>query len=397
MRIAVSLGALALALSGCSMTSSGGEIPAAMAADAVTVVTPPARDPSELQVLFWSDEQREQRFRDMESWFAGHEVVASDTPRELPTGEPIGADHAASLRAYMEETNAAGVMILQDGKVRFEDYRLGFGPDQRWTSFSVAKSFTSTLLGAAIADGFIASIDEPVTDFVPEMAGTSYEGVSILQIAQMTSGVAWNEDYADPNSDVAMMARFAFEHGPDALTEQMSTLEREAAPGEKWLYKTVETNLLGLIVENAVGLTLAEYAKSKIVDPAGFGSDLFWISDPRGGSIGGCCLSITLADYARFGQFALDGGEGIVPDDWYVKSSTPAPAMANATPVSYGYQWWIYPEMDSYGAQGIFGQAITVVPEKKIVAVVVSNWPAAQNHPGRAAWLALVNRIAEAN
>lgn len=397
MRIAASLGIVALMLSGCSMSYSGEDIPSSMAVDAVTETTPPQRDPADLEVLFWNDDERSARFREMENWFAGHEVIAAAEPRALPEGEPLNEAQAKAMRSFMEDTNAAGVMVLQDGKKRFEEYRLGFGPDQRWTSFSVAKSFTSTLLGAAIHDGFIADIDQPVTAYVPAMAGTAYEGVTVKQIAQMTSGVAWNEDYADPNSDVAKMARFAIAQGANAMVAQMSTLTREAPAGEKWLYKTIETNLLGMIVENAVGLPLAEYAKTKIVDPAGFEGDLFWMVDARGGNVGGCCLSLSLADYARFGQFALDGGNGAVPEGWFVDSATPAPAMAGATPLSYGYQWWIYPEIEGFGAQGIFGQAVTIIPEKKLVVAVVGNWQTASNNPARARWRALVDEIAKAD
>src|SRR5690606_31812094 len=149
---------------------------------------------------------------------------------------------------------------LQDGRVRFEDYGAGFGPEQRWTSFSVAKSFTSTLLGAALRDGHIASLDDPVTQYVPGLSGSAYDDVSVRQLATMTSGVAWNEDYTDPASDVAQLNRFVVEHGPDAIVAQMRALPREAPPGEKWVYKTGETNLLGLLVENAVGMPLAAYA-----------------------------------------------------------------------------------------------------------------------------------------
>ena len=146
----------ALMLGGCSYGSAGGLDPLPAALEPVTVTAPPVRDPSELQVLFWSDEQRSDRFRDMESWFAGHEVPAATTPRALVQGEPLPDALAQEIRQTMADTGASGVMVHKGGSVRFEEYGLGFAPDQRWTSFSVAKSFTSTLLGAAVRDGFIA-------------------------------------------------------------------------------------------------------------------------------------------------------------------------------------------------------------------------------------------------
>ncbi len=365
-------------------------------APSVQLVQPPARDPADLQVLFWSDAQRAQRFREMEQWFSGHEVLAAQTPRMLPKGVPLSDGLQAELRALMAQTNAAGIMVLQDGHIRFEDYGLGFGPKDRWTSFSVAKSFTSTLLGAAIKDGHIASLDDPVTQYIPQLAGSAYDGVTVRQLATMTSGVKWNEDYTDPNSDVARMNLFTVQYGPDAIIMQMKGLEREATPGAKWVYKTGETNLIGVLVENAVGKPLAEYAKHKIVDPAGFAGDLFWMVDPRGGNIGGCCLSLQLADYARMGLFALEGGLGQVPDGWFAQAATAQVAFGPAAPgFGYGYQWWAYPG-GNFGAQGIFGQAITLVPAKKLVVAVVSNWPTATSGPLRDATLTLVEKIAAA-
>jgi len=358
----------------------------------VELVQPPARDPSELAVLFWNDAQRSERFRAMEQWFAGHEVPAAKTPRTLPKGKPLSPALQAELKALMRASNAAGIMVLEDGKVRFEEYGLGLGPNDRWTSFSVAKSFTSTLLGAAVKDGFIASLDDPVTKYIPGLAGSAYEGVSVRQLATMTSGVKWNEDYTDPNSDVAQMNRFVVEYGPDAIVAQMKALPREAEPGQKWVYKTGETNLIGLLVENAVGLSLAEYAQTKIVEPAGFAGGLFWMVDPRGGNIGGCCLSIRLSDYARMGLFALEGGKGAVPAGWFAEATGSAVDFGDSG-FGYGYQWWTYPGA-SFGAQGIFGQGITLFPDKGVVFAYIGNWKQANDGEERARFFALGQRVA---
>ena len=355
---------------------------------------PPARDQADLQVLFWTDAQRSERFRAMEQWFAGHEVPGATTPRALPAGAPLTDNLQAELKALIAETGTAGVMVLEDGKVRFEAYGLGLGAADRWTSFSVAKSFTSTLLGAAVKDGLIASMDDPVTKYIPGLAGSAYEGVTVRQLATMTSGVKWNESYTDPNSDVAQMNRFVVEYGADAIVAQMKQLPREAEPGAKWVYKTGETNLIGVLVENAVGRPLAEYAKDKIVDPAGFAGDMFWMIDPRGGNIGGCCLSITLADYARMGQFALDGGKGVVPEGWFSEAGSAQVTFGSDAPgFGYGYQWWTYPGA-TYGAQGIFGQGITLVPEKGLVVAYVGNWARASGGPERARLLGLTQKVA---
>lgn len=392
--------ALALSLAACTGAYRSAEgVEESVGIEAlpeVTLTEPPARDPSELQVLFWSDEQRAARFRDMESWFAGHEVPASQSPTALEQGAPLSAELQAELRAHMKDSNAAGIMVLQGGKIRFEEYGLGMSNTDRWTSFSVAKSFTSTLLGAAVKDGFIASMDDPVTTYIPELKGSAYDGVTVEQIATMTSGVAWNEDYTDPDSDVSQLNRFVVEYGPNAIVEQMKRLKREVPAGEKFVYKTGETNLIGLLVENAVGLSLAEYSQEKLVGPAGLEGGMFWMTDPRGGNVGGCCLSLRLADYARIGEFLRKGavgqdGASVVPDGWFAKAGSPLVDFGNG--FGYGYQWWTYPG-GNYGAQGIFGQSIAIFPQADLVVAVISNWPTATSGSLRTKGAGLVAKIA---
>jgi CubicO group peptidase (beta-lactamase class C family) len=358
----------------------------------VVVTQPPPRDPADLQVLFWTDEQRSQRFREMEKWFAGHEVPAPESTRPLPKGKPLSKALRAEITALMAQSNTAGLMVVVDGKVAFEHYGLGMGPKDRWTSFSVAKSFTATLLGAAVKDGHIASLEDPVTKYIPGLAGSAYEGVTVRQLATMTSGVKWNEDYTDPNSDVAQMNRFVVEYGAEAIVAQMKALPREAEPGAKWVYKTGETNLIGVLVENAVGKPLAEYAQAKIAAAAGFEGGMFWMVDPRGGNIGGCCLSLRLSDYARMGIFALEGGGAQVPVDWFAEATDSAVDFGDSG-FGYGYQWWTYPQ-GTYGAQGIFGQGITLFPDKRMVVAYIGNWAQASGGAERGQFLDLSRKIA---
>lgn len=369
--------ALALAMAGCAdgvaTTPTSTPTPAPLAVTQVTPVTPPSMDPRD-SLLFWSDARRSAAFRAMDTLFPGLEVAAPARARALPeAARPLPAAAQEKLRAFMATTQAAGVMVLQDGRIVFEEYGLGLGPADRWTSFSVAKSFTSTLLGAAIRDGVISGIDTPVTTILPELAGTAYDGVTVGQVATMTSGVGWNEDYTDPASDVARMLAIAPVAGESQAVTYARTLKRVAPAGQKWVYKTLETNLLGLIVERATGKTLAAYAAEKIARPAGFAGGLFWMQDLTGGNIGGCCISLRLSDYARMGQWVLEGAQPSVPPGWFAK--------AGGRPVDfgqgygYGYQWWAYPQ--GFGAQGIFGQAITIVPESRLVIAVVGNYPAA--------------------
>lgn len=329
------------------------------------------------EVLFWNQQQRDENFPAMEKLFPGHVVKAGGKVRALPAGKPLAIPEGA-LETAMTELNIAGMIVVQDGKVRLERYARGYGPEGRYTSFSVAKSFTSTLVGAAIRDGYIKSIDDPVTRYIPDLAGGGYDGVTVRQLLTMTSGVKWNESYTDPKSDVARMFIEAVPAGQDPTVAYMKKLPREAAPGSKWVYKTGETNLIGVLVERATKKTLADYLSEKLWKPWGMERDAFWMVNPAGNEVSGCCLSVSLRDYARMGLFALSGGKGVVPDGWFAAATT------NQVPVSpelgdrsgYGYQWWVLPG-GRYAAIGIFGQSIMIDPAKKLVIAISSAWPTA--------------------
>ncbi|VXD00039.1 serine hydrolase [Sphingomonas sp. AX6] len=370
-------------LAGCAaetQTVSPQGYPVAKDAVVSTAMTVAPGDMARMQqvgseILFWDQPTRERNFRNMEKIFPGYVVEAGSRVKALPAGVPLPVD-GATIDAYMKANNVAGLIVLQDGRVRLERYGLGFGREGRWTSFSVAKSFTSTLVGAAIKDGFIQSVDEPVTRYIPELAGSGYDGVTIAQLLTMTSGVKWNESYTDPNSDVARMYATPAPAGMDATVAYMRTLPRETTPGEKFVYKTGETNLIGVLVSNAIGdRSIATYLSEKIWKPYGMEADAFWMTDPSGQEVSGCCLSVSLRDYARMGQFALEGGAGLVPEGW-IAEATRAHVTLNAAGFGYGYQWWTYPG-EMYGGQGIFGQSITVDPKTRTVVAIVSAWPRA--------------------
>ena len=337
------------------------------------------------QVLFWTQEQRDANFPAMEKLFAGHVVRARGPVRVLPNGAPLKVD-SAWVDTWMADHNTAGLIVLQDGKVRLERYQRALSPTTRWTSFSVAKSFTSTAVGAAIRDGYIKSVQEPVTKYIPELAGSGYDGVTIEQLLTMTSGVRWNEDYTDPKSDVAQMFMRPVPPGEDATVAYMKTLPRADPPGTKWVYKTGETNLIGVLVRNATGKPLANYMSEKVFGPAGMEADGFWMVDAGGKEVAGCCLSIRLRDYARMGQFALEGGHGAVPAGWFTSATAPHAATGAGPGFGYGYQWWTYPG-GLYGGQGIFGQSITVDPKNRVVIAMLSAWPkASAREQSQARW-----------
>lgn len=365
------------------LTLAGAGLLAAFAPPAAIERTSPPGGEDNMQrqsteVLFWDDATRAQRFRRMEDYFPGIEVSPSPNPRALPAGDALPDTAKGLLDTYFARGDVVGMMVLDHGLVRYERYGLDFGPGQRWTSFSMAKSVTSTLFGAALKEGKIANLTDPVSDYLAGLKGSAYDEVTLAQLLTMTSGVAWNEDYTDPRSDVAVQFTIEPEPGESQVESYMKRLPREAPAGEKWVYKTGETNLIGALVEAAVGMPLAEYAKARLVDPAGFAGPMFWQTDLTGGNVGGCCLELSLADYARLGQFALEGGQGSVAPGWFTEAGAQHADLGDG--FGYGYQWWTYPG-GNFGAVGIFGQSITLFPAQGLVVVILSNWPAASGAP----------------
>lgn len=338
--------------------------------------------PKDLNVLFWSQVVRDQAFQAMEHLpnVPMNIIKAGGTPYPLPAGEPL----AINVDAYMANQRHAGLIILVDGKVRLEKYALGFSADKRWTSFSVAKSFTSTLVGAAVKDGYIRSLDDEVTQYIPALKGSAYDGVSVRQVLTMSSGVRWNEDYEDPKSDVAQFNLQQAVAGEDVTVTYMKKLPRAAKPGTVWNYNTGETNLIGVLVSSATGKTLADYLTEKVWKPYGMEMDAMWMLGASGHEVSGCCISASLRDYARLGQFTLGGGvaggKQVVPDNWFSEAVT-GYYNIGVPDRGYGYQWWTYAD-GSYAAQGIFGQGIFIDPKRKLVIASNGNWPKATDHEG---------------
>jgi CubicO group peptidase (beta-lactamase class C family) len=343
------------------------------------------------EILFWNQAQRDANFPTMEQHFPGSVAKASSRPYPLHAGKPLQLE---GVDAFMSANNTAGLIVVQNGKVRLERYARGYSAEGRYTSFSVAKSLTSTLVGAAVKDGFIKSVDDPVTRYIPDLAGSAYDGVSVKQVLTMTSGVKWNEDYTDPNSDVARMYANPVPPGTDPTVAYLRTLGREAEPGSKWVYKTGETNLIGVLVQKATGKTLTAYAEEKIWRPFGMERDLFWMIDESGHDIGGCCLSASLRDYARIGQFVLSGGKGVVPVNWFADATKAWSSIGDGR--GYGYQWWINAD-GSFQAQGIFGQLIHIDRKRKLVIVMSSAWPKATGKEFSLARVDFVDKIKAAS
>jgi CubicO group peptidase (beta-lactamase class C family) len=333
--------------------------------------------PTNRDLLFWNLEQRDAAFRALDRLpvlAKARPIPAGGTPRPLPAGAPLQLP--VDVDAYMAGQRSAALLVVHDGKLRLERYGLGFDNSGRWTSFSVAKSVTSTLVGAAIRDGHIRSMDDKVSTYIPDMKGSAYDDVSIRQLLTMTSGVQWNEDYGDPNSDVARFNNHKPEPGVDALVSYLRKLPRAAPAGTRWNYSTGETNLVGILVSTATKKPLATYLSEKIWVPAGMEQQATWILSKTGQEISGCCIQAAPRDYARIGLFILDGarvgGQPIVPDGW-LQEATREHIGTGRPGRGYGYQWWTRAD-GSFDARGIFGQGIFIDPKRKLVIVSNANW-----------------------
>ena len=351
-----------------------------LAGSAVAADPPVAFGGGGAAILKWTPQQQAWGYRNMEK--VGPVRVVRRGARVLPL--PAASHQISptitykgktySPESYMAAWRVSGLLVIKDGKVVLERYGLGRTPSERWTSFSVAKSMTSTLIGAAIQDGSIKSLNDPVTAYIPELKGSAYEGVTVRQLITMTSGVKWNEDYADMNSDVAKVGLSMLEPGVNPVVSYMRRLPREAEPGAKFVYKTGETDLAGILLSNAVHMPMADYLSRKIWTPFGMEQDAIWVEDIAGHERGGCCMSMTLRDYGRIGMFMLGdgmaGGKRVLPAGWVADATS-----VHVTDPPYGYFWWL--TKGGYEAEGIFGQSISIFPSEHLVVVQNAAWPAA--------------------
>jgi CubicO group peptidase (beta-lactamase class C family) len=284
---------------------------------------------------------------------------------------------------YLALNRVAGLLVLKNGRVAFEDYELGAGRNTHWASFSMAKSIASTLVGAALEDGLIASLDDPLTKYVPGLKNSAYDGVTVRNVLQMASGVKWNETYTDSHSDARKILEQQLLQKPGTVVQYMGALTRAAAPGSVWNYSTGETYLVGALLEGATHRPLAAYLSDKIWSRAGMEHDAtWWLETPNGMGLAGTGLAATLRDYGRFGLLVQDdgvlNGKRIVPEDWFKDAGSPK--VIGGKTVDYGYLWWPLPKSEplhrsAFQAIGIFGQHLYINPEKKLVIVVLSARP----------------------
>ncbi|SFT35230.1 serine hydrolase domain-containing protein [Sedimentitalea nanhaiensis] len=277
---------------------------------------------------------------------------------------------------WIKDRSITSLLAMKDGQIRYEEYFLGTAPEDRRISWSLAKSYLSALLGILMAEGQIASLDDPVTKYAPTLKAGAYDGASIRNVLNMASGVVFNEDYLDGNSDINRMGRvIALGTTLDEFTASFT--RTFAPPGETWEYVSIDTHVIGMVIRGATGRSVTELMAEKIIAPLGQEHDGYYLTDGAGVAfvLGG--LNLTTRDYARFAQMILQNGQfgerQVVPADW-VETSTAASAPTQPGQAGFGYQWWIplKARPGEFMGRGIYGQYLYIDQSTGVIIVVTA-------------------------
>lgn len=287
------------------------------------------------------------------------------------------------LDDFFVKVNATGLLVLKDGKIVHERYLRGADQTSRLTSWSMAKSVVGTLIGLAKAQGKIKALEDKVSAYVPELAGTAYGNARIVDVLQMSSGVQFAEVYADKTSDINKLFFKVF-FGGQAINQAVANRPFENEPGSRFHYISSDTQVLTWVLSKAVGKSLTEFAQEQLWEPLGMESDAWWNTDFHGSELGYCCLNAVLRDYGRFGQLYLQqgvwNGKALLPEGWVREATRPAKATLEPGPNGtgdplrgYQYQFWVPVGYDrEFFAAGIWGQYIWVSEKDNVVIVRTS-------------------------
>mgnify|MGYP002759335437 CR=1 FL=1 len=320
------------------------------------------------------------------------EMPASSHPLPWRRGSDISlptrytfAGQTRSTEQFLSETDTAALLVIIGGEIRYEQYRLTGGIGVNWLSMSVAKSFISALVGIAVDEGHISSIDEPISTYVSVEPGSAYDGVAIRTVLQMSSGARWDEDYSNVDSDVFQISMAMLGIG-GGLDDFVARMVRDSDPETVCRYNSGETQILGALIARATGLSVTEYMATRLVEPLGFESPGYWVTDLNGTEMSYAGLNLTARDFARLGELYRNGGhwngKQILPERWVTDSTrVDSPIREPGRPLvgdhefdlGYGYQWWI-PAGDrgDYSAIGVLNQLVYVDPATETVIVKLS-------------------------
>jgi len=309
-------------------------------------------------------------FSHMDAAFLTAPVQRGDGPT-VPLDYGPETTLPAEVDQWIVDRTVTALVVLKSGDIVYENYFQGTGPDDLRISWSVAKSYLSALVGILLDEGKIASLDDPVIQYAPQLKGSAYDGATLQNVLQMSSGVTFDEDYLDKNSDINRMGRILALGGKmDDFTADLT--ERFAEPGQQWQYVSIDTHVVGMVVRGATGRTVADLLSEKIIVPLGLERSPYYVADGVGTAfvLGG--LNLITRDYARFAQMFAQGGQWqgkqIVPAAW-VTASTAASAPTAPGKIGYGFQWWI-PQgaaAGEYMARGVYGQYLYIDTARNVV------------------------------
>lgn len=343
--------------------------------------------------LMWPPCLQSYGYRIVDRLFATRDIRKGNTPSCLPRGAELDVSYlmdqqTRSVADFMDINNVAGLLVMAKGRIVLERYGLGLQAHDRWSTMSTVKSMTSTLVGAALHDGHIQSLDAPVTDFLPMLRGCAYEEVSIRHLLTMSSGIEWREDYTDKTSEVNRYSKSLADKVPGGVLALLRNCKRAHPAGSVWQYNTGDTYVLGALLTAAAGMPLADYMSRRIWQPCGMEFDAFYtLESEQGQEIGGSRAGMTLRDMGRFAQFILDDGvaEGtrILPAGWIDAASRPSyeisaqfrdPQRLGLQITGYGYNWWTR-EDGAFLAMGHAGQRIFIDRQKQLALVQLAVYP----------------------
>ncbi len=328
-------------------------------------------------------------FVNMNKIFPSRNIDASINPKPLKRNIKslpetfIYEGEEKNLEEYLDYFWSDGMLVLHNDEIVYENYWLGNNESKKHISWSVAKSLISALVGIAIEERLIDSVNDPVTKYLDDFKGTGYEDVSIKDILQMSTGVLFNEDYADYNSDINRFGR-AIATGT-SMRDFSKTLTREREPGTYMHYVSINTQVLGFLLQKVTNKTISEYLYEKIWDPLGMEDSAYFILDDVNDELALGGLNATLRDYAKFGLLYLQKGrwdnDQIISEKWIEDSHKtdgdhliPGVRSTSSNPWGYGYQWWVpgFPDTD-FTASGVYNQYIYIDPISKIVIAKTSS------------------------
>lgn len=358
----------------------------------VLLMTACFRDVSNERLMFVSSlftgVEQDKNFNRAYKIFPTSKLLASNEPASFEVAQSIDLPSKFAFRGslidveeFLSRTGTSALLIINDGKISYENYWLTGGKDVKWMSMSVSKSFISALVGIAIEQGYIDSVNDSITEYVSQLKNSAYEDIQIKDVLQMSSGARWNEDYSDPDSDVMRSAKIFATGG--SLDDFSASLTNELKPGTFNRYNSTDTQVLGMLLREATGISVTKYMQEVLWNPMGAESNAYWLIDSENMEMVYAGLNATARDYAKLGElFRLKGkfnGKQIVPSSWVTSSTTPdAPHLMPGEnplsdfPMGYGYQWWIPDDSDDFAAIGVYNQFIYVSPENNTVVVKLS-------------------------